>query len=114
MSADYGKFPPERLITPRPAMPQQLTPAAYLLLHRRFRSGGPDDLTLSRPWSDLMLKSYIALQTYLTGLLNRDDRGATAVEYGLIVALIAAVIVVIVATLGGQVSSAFSKVSANM
>lgn len=61
-----------------------------------------------------MIKSYVRVQTFLTDLLNRDDRGATAVEYGLIVALIAAVIVVIVATLGGQVSSAFSKVSANM
>jgi pilus assembly protein Flp/PilA len=61
-----------------------------------------------------MLKSYIALQTYLTGLLNRDDRGATAVEYGLIVALIAAVIIGIVVTLGKQVADAFSTVSANM
>ena len=61
-----------------------------------------------------MLKSYVHVQTFLSGLLNRDDRGATAVEYGLIVALIAAVIIVIVSTLGGQVSSAFSKVSANM
>jgi pilus assembly protein Flp/PilA len=40
--------------------------------------------------------------------MMRNDRGATAVEYGLIVALIAAVIVVIVGTLGGQVESAFS------
>jgi pilus assembly protein Flp/PilA len=41
----------------------------------------------------------------------RDERGATAVEYGLIVALIAAVIVGVVATLGGQVSDAFQTVS---
>jgi pilus assembly protein Flp/PilA len=61
-----------------------------------------------------MLKSYVALQTYLTGLLNRDDRGATAVEYGLIVALIAAVIIGIVVTLGKQVADAFSTVSASM
>ncbi len=33
----------------------------------------------------------------------KDEEGATAVEYGLIVALIAAVIVTIVATLGGQI-----------
>ena len=61
-----------------------------------------------------MIKSYFALQTYLTGLLNRDDRGATAVEYGLIVALIAAVIVVIVGTLGKDVSTAFQTVVTNM
>lgn len=61
-----------------------------------------------------MLKSYLALQTYLAGLLDRDDRGATAVEYGLIVALIAAVIIVVVATLGKQVNDAFQSVVANM
>jgi pilus assembly protein Flp/PilA len=36
-----------------------------------------------------------------------SERGATAVEYGLIVALIAAIVVGIVGLLGGQVSSAF-------
>ena len=40
--------------------------------------------------------------------LRRDDRGATAVEYGLLVALIAAVIVVIVTTLGTKISTAFA------
>ncbi|MCB0996342.1 MAG: Flp family type IVb pilin [Acidimicrobiales bacterium] len=44
----------------------------------------------------------------------RDERGATAVEYGLIVALIAAVIIGIVAILGGQVQDAFQTVSNNM
>jgi len=42
---------------------------------------------------------------------DRDERGATAVEYGLMVALIAAVIVTIVATLGTQVNAAFTTVS---
>ncbi|WP_322044239.1 Flp family type IVb pilin [Paraburkholderia sp. J67] len=41
----------------------------------------------------------------------KDDRGATAVEYGMIVALIAAVIVTIVTTLGTQVNLAFTKIS---
>lgn len=58
-----------------------------------------------------MLKSYVLMQNYLSRLMNRDDRGATAVEYGLIVALIAAVIVGIVATLGGQIQAAFQTVS---
>jgi pilus assembly protein Flp/PilA len=57
-----------------------------------------------------MLKSYFALQAYLTGLLNRDDRGATAVEYGLIVAAIAAVIIVVVIALGKDVNQAFQDV----
>ena len=39
-----------------------------------------------------------------------NDEGATAVEYGLLVALIAAVIVGTVATLGGQVDAAFQAI----
>jgi pilus assembly protein Flp/PilA len=57
-----------------------------------------------------MLKALTKLQTRL---LTRD-RGATAVEYGLLVALIAAVIVVVVKTLGTSVSSAFNSVNANI
>jgi len=40
----------------------------------------------------------------------KDEEGATAVEYGLMVALIAAVIVGVVATLGGKVNTAFTTV----
>ncbi|WP_321961860.1 Flp family type IVb pilin [Paraburkholderia sp. J7] len=39
-----------------------------------------------------------------------DEEGATAVEYGLIVALIAAVIVTTVKTLGGQINTAFQAI----
>ena len=42
----------------------------------------------------------------------KDEDGATAVEYGLLVALIAAVIVGTVATLGTRVNTAFTTVSA--
>ncbi len=60
-------------------------------------------------------KVFIAATAALQSLGDRQsDRGATAVEYGLIVALIAAVIVGIVGTLGGQVDSAFNTVSAAM
>ena len=41
----------------------------------------------------------------------KEEDGATAVEYGLMVALIAAVIVGTVATLGTQVNTAFTTVS---
>jgi pilus assembly protein Flp/PilA len=51
----------------------------------------------------------VSLATIAVATARRDDRGATAVEYGLIVALIAAVIVLVVGLLGGQVSSAFSN-----
>jgi len=44
--------------------------------------------------------------TSIRSTLRHDD-GATAVEYGLLVAAIAAVIVAVVFLLGGKVSSAF-------
>jgi pilus assembly protein Flp/PilA len=59
-----------------------------------------------------------ALSTILayiaTAKTRRDEQGATAVEYGLLVALIAAVIVAIVATLGDQVKAGFDTVSAEL
>lgn len=47
------------------------------------------------------------------GLL-RDDEGATMVEYGIMVALIAAVSIGIIATLGQTVSGAFNNVNTSM
>jgi len=49
-----------------------------------------------------LLKWYIAIK--------ECERGATAVEYGLIVALIAAVIVAVVALLGTEIKDAFVTV----
>ena len=46
--------------------------------------------------------------------VRHNDEGASAVEYGLMVALIAAIIVGIVGTLGGQVQNAFQTVSSQM
>ncbi len=46
--------------------------------------------------------------------LWRDDEGATAVEYGLLAALVAAVMIVSVTTLGEKVSATFAKVAAAM
>lgn len=40
-----------------------------------------------------------------------SEKGATAVEYGLLVALIAAVIVVVVGLLGGKINDAFVAVN---
>jgi pilus assembly protein Flp/PilA len=53
----------------------------------------------------------IALKTALTWLRARDERGATAVEYGMIVALIAAVIVGAVTLLGTQINDAFTTIT---
>ena len=44
----------------------------------------------------------------------QDESGATAIEYGLIAALIAVVIITAVTTLGGNVSGTFDKVAAEM
>jgi pilus assembly protein Flp/PilA len=44
----------------------------------------------------------------------KNDRGATAVEYGLIVALIAVVIIVAVALLGNNLLGIFNKVASSV
>jgi len=50
------------------------------------------------------------MQQYLQRLVDRrkDETGASAVEYGLLVAAIAALIVIIVFALGGIVKETFS------
>jgi pilus assembly protein Flp/PilA len=58
-----------------------------------------------------MLKYFIYVPAYLTGLLKRDDRGATAVEYGLLVVLIALVMAVGATLLGTQLSTLFTNVA---
>ena len=52
------------------------------------------------------------LKLKIAGL--RDDRGATAVEYGLMVALIAIVIIVAVALLGTNLNELFGKVATSV
>ena len=55
-----------------------------------------------------MTKALIKLQQL------RSEKGATAVEYGLMVALIAIVIIVAVALLGTNLSSLFGKVAGSV
>jgi pilus assembly protein Flp/PilA len=52
-----------------------------------------------------MLKTLVKFQ-------NRDERGATAVEYGLMVALIAVVIIIAVTTLGNNLNTMFNAIAA--
>jgi pilus assembly protein Flp/PilA len=54
-----------------------------------------------------MLKTIAKFQVRASQL--RDERGATAVEYGLMVALIAIVIIVAVTTLGDNLSTLFDE-----
>jgi len=44
----------------------------------------------------------------------KDESGATAIEYGLIVALIAVVIITAVTTLGTNLSAAFTSVGSTI
>lgn len=65
----------------------------------------------------LVLKLVVALQS---GLLNLRDnladreRGATAVEYGLMVSLIAAVIITAVALIGTNLTALFNSVAGSV
>ena len=56
-----------------------------------------------------MSKVISAVKTFIA-----DEDGVTALEYGMIAALIAAVIVLAVQTLGTQVKAAFTSVSTSL
>jgi pilus assembly protein Flp/PilA len=59
-----------------------------------------------------MLQLYVGLTTWWADLKERvsEDRGATAVEYALMVALIAVVVILAVTFLGESASEKFSEV----
>jgi pilus assembly protein Flp/PilA len=56
------------------------------------------------------------MKSLLTKVKNflREEEGASAVEYGLLVALIAAVIIGAVTTLGGNLSTLFTNVAGSI
>ena len=54
----------------------------------------------------IMLQS---IATKLIGRFVRDQRGATMVEYGLLVALVAVAVIAAVTTLGGSINSFFQS-----
>lgn len=60
-----------------------------------------------------MLTLLAFMNSFLTRV-RQDDRGVTAVEYGLLVALIAVVIIVAVAALGTNLSTLFSSVASKI
>ena len=57
-----------------------------------------------------MLRYVVYVQNLITQPLRRDE-GASAVEYGLLVALIAAVVVTAVTLIGTNLNSVFNKVA---
>ena len=58
-----------------------------------------------------MLSSYEHLAAYLRARFSDTERGASLVEYALLVALIAVVCIVAITLLGKQASSKFSSVA---
>ncbi|MDQ1691899.1 MAG: pilus assembly protein Flp/PilA, partial [Pseudonocardiales bacterium] len=66
---------------------------------------------------EMMLRMVVAVQlgwTDLTDKVRDRERGATAVEYGLMVALIAIVIIAAVTLLGSKLNGLFSKVATSV
>lgn len=51
----------------------------------------------------------LSLYTNLSARLHREEKGATAVEYGIMVALIAVVIIIAVTALGGTLTDMFTQ-----
>jgi pilus assembly protein Flp/PilA len=51
------------------------------------------------------------IKTIMGARVDRDERGATAVEYGLMVSLIAVAIIVAVTALGTNLSTLFTSIS---
>lgn len=58
-----------------------------------------------------MLMFLASMQNTVAQRLHRDDRGATAVEYGLIIALVAVAIVVGLTALGTNLGTLFSTIA---
>ena len=61
-----------------------------------------------------MLPLFVTLQSYVASArnrLSREETGATAVEYGLIIGLIAVAIIVTLVTLGPQIAGMFTSLS---
>jgi pilus assembly protein Flp/PilA len=59
-----------------------------------------------------MLEALVSVQTYfLARKADIEERGATAVEYALMVGLIAVAIIAAVSLLGNKIKGSFNKIS---
>ena len=58
-----------------------------------------------------MFQFLLTLQAFVADRIERDEKGATAVEYGLMVALIAVAIITAVALVGTNLSAMFTAVA---
>lgn len=62
----------------------------------------------------LAMKAHVLMLQKKAEIMESRDRGATAVEYGLMVALIAVIIIVAVALLGTNLRSTFNQVATSV
>ena len=60
-------------------------------------------------WNELSLRLMAGILTWKGRLVS--EKGQTMVEYGLILALIAAVVIGVIAALGGHLNSLFGTIS---
>jgi pilus assembly protein Flp/PilA len=65
---------------------------------------------MTRAYAQLLALATVAGYRLEKRFEDRKDRGATAVEYGLLVGLIAVVIIVAVTALGGQLRTLFTSI----
>jgi pilus assembly protein Flp/PilA len=92
-------------VRPSLPLPGGIVPSGYLARRMAARHASKG-LTMS--------KLFVSVQNLLATPLRRDDRGATAVEYGLIVALIAVVIVASVTAVGLAISGKLGSVAGSI
>ena len=61
--------------------------------------------------SDLMVRAWVAVETWRASLIEDEEGGQGMVEYALILALVAVVAIVVLMTLGGRVVNTFNNAS---
>jgi len=67
--------------------------------------------TTQEPTVTQLYTSLYTLVAFTSDRLKKETKGATAVEYGLMVGLIAVVIIVAVTALGGKLNGLFDSIS---
>ncbi len=61
-----------------------------------------------------MMHFFLTLQALIADRLERDDKGATLVEYGLLVGLIAVVCIAAVTALGTSIDGLFDAIATRL
>jgi pilus assembly protein Flp/PilA len=69
--------------------------------------------TETHPWENTMYDVFTYAKIRLTAMA-KTERGASAVEYGLLVALIAIIIIVAISALGGKLSTVFDRTQSSL